>query len=351
MKIELTHDIIAEKVWEKLPEQDKQLRLIRNSLQQRWLDYQKESGSLLGEKELIAWENYFSLMDLSEDHLAFISKSKETIERQKKEEQEQQERELRLTRQKLAVERHARKRQRIFLFGLGLLTITAIVLSIWAINSRRIAEDKEQEAQQKRLEAEAANIKARLRIEDLAITEYQNNLDQARQHRRGLDLEASFLAAREALAVFSKFDSALLGTNIDHTQVAEIKLSWDSNGIQVRNLIDTLERELPGFPEYQKLIEKARQYEMVNDYINALNTFLQARDKLASNQVEHDIERVINDGFNYFSRRGRGHLESGTKQDYQLAVDYFTEALALRKDPDVNTLLQRAKRLLSQSED
>ncbi len=51
MKHELTHDIIAEKVWERLPEQNIQLRKTKRSLELRYSDYVDGKGSLLGEKE------------------------------------------------------------------------------------------------------------------------------------------------------------------------------------------------------------------------------------------------------------------------------------------------------------
>lgn len=350
MKVELTHDIIAVKVWEKLPEQDKQLRLVRNSLQQRLLDYKKESGSLLGEKELIAWEDYFILMDLSTEQGKFIERSKEAIELKKKEEQEQRERELHLTRQKLTIELRARKRQRIFLIGLGILTLTAILLSIWATTSRQIAKEKEKEAEDKRTEAEEANFEARLRIADLAMAEYQNNLEDARKNRSDLNLEAAYSAAMEAKAVFSKYDLALIGTNISEDQVEEMKKSWDNNGAQIKKLLAILKKERPGFPEYQELTEKARQFENKKDYINALGTFRKAKNKLASGQVQNDIQRTIREGFSYYSKRGRGHFESGTKQDYQLAFDFFTKALQLKNDPEIRGLLEDTNQFLRKGE-
>ena len=79
MHIELAHDIIALKVWEFLPEQDKQLRLIKNSLLQRLKDYNNGTGSLLGEKELISWEDYLDLLNLNTQQVQFIDTSNAEI--------------------------------------------------------------------------------------------------------------------------------------------------------------------------------------------------------------------------------------------------------------------------------
>lgn len=146
MRIELTHDIIALKIWEQLPEQDKQLRMVKNSLHQRLRDYNRGSGSLLGEKELIAWEELLDLLKLSTEQKEFIHKSKVAVEQKKTDVKANEQRELQLTQQKLAVEKRARKRQIYFSIGLGVLAVVAIGLSIWALNSQKQANKNEEEA-------------------------------------------------------------------------------------------------------------------------------------------------------------------------------------------------------------
>jgi hypothetical protein len=71
-RFELTHDIVAETIWNRMPEQDRQLREIKRSIAQRLEDYEKGKGSLLGKAELSGWEVYLPLLELSkaeEDYL------------------------------------------------------------------------------------------------------------------------------------------------------------------------------------------------------------------------------------------------------------------------------------------
>jgi len=88
MKIEFTHDIIAKKVWERLPEEERQLKMVTTSLQQRLEDFKKGNGSLLGLKELVAWEDFFPLLDGDASVKKFIEDSRREVRaRQEKEKQ------------------------------------------------------------------------------------------------------------------------------------------------------------------------------------------------------------------------------------------------------------------------
>ncbi len=86
MKIEFTHDIIAKKVWERLPEEERQLRLVATSLRQRLEDYKKGNGSLLGLKELVAWEDYFPLLTQDEKLKKFVENSRLEVQAQQEKE-------------------------------------------------------------------------------------------------------------------------------------------------------------------------------------------------------------------------------------------------------------------------
>lgn len=84
MKTELAHDIIAAKVWERLPERDKELRRIMHSLEQRLRDHKEGKGSLLGEKEIIAWHDYISLDLLNPEAREYWTKSEKKVKQDKK---------------------------------------------------------------------------------------------------------------------------------------------------------------------------------------------------------------------------------------------------------------------------
>lgn len=127
-KFELSHDIIAEKIWQRLPEQDKQLRQIQRSLRQRYEDYQAGKGSLLGEAELGAWEIYFPMLDLPEEQSQYVQDSAEAIRSAKQSELDRMEKE------KAQIARN-RRLQKMIAWGLSILGVIIILLlfySIWA---------------------------------------------------------------------------------------------------------------------------------------------------------------------------------------------------------------------------
>ena len=158
MRIELAHDIIALKIWEQLPERDKKLRRIKSSLQQRVADHKKGAGSLLGEKELIAWEDSLEQLDLQEEEKDFIQASQVNIKKLQQEKEEQEQRELNLAKEKIAAEekiiqeqqeklaaqQKARKRQNIFSALLGIAFLAAMGAGYFA-NQQRIKADKNRE--------------------------------------------------------------------------------------------------------------------------------------------------------------------------------------------------------------
>lgn len=86
MKIEFTHDIIAQKVWERLPEEERQLKLVANSLKQRLEDFHKGNGSLLGVRELVAWEKFFPLLAKEGPLKKFIEDSHQEVQAQQEKE-------------------------------------------------------------------------------------------------------------------------------------------------------------------------------------------------------------------------------------------------------------------------
>jgi hypothetical protein len=109
MKFELTHDIIAEKIWQRMPEADKQLRMIERSLEQRLQDYRQERGGLLGKKELNAWEAYLDRLNLDEEEKNFVEASRKAII----DEEEREKRLLKEENERLRKDRLRQRRLRI----------------------------------------------------------------------------------------------------------------------------------------------------------------------------------------------------------------------------------------------
>lgn len=128
LKLELSHDIVAKKIWERLPEVDKQLRQIKKSLEQRRLDYQADKGSLLGEKELNAWAYYFPRLDLDPVTEQYIESSRSALTEQKRAEEE------RIIREKEQIEKNRRLQSRIGrgLLGLGAVIVILLLLTLQA---------------------------------------------------------------------------------------------------------------------------------------------------------------------------------------------------------------------------
>lgn len=79
--LELSHDIIAKKVWERLPEIDKQLQAVKKSLIQREKDWFEGKGSFLGAKELAGWKEPIERLrsTLDQKVLDFIEDSQKDV--------------------------------------------------------------------------------------------------------------------------------------------------------------------------------------------------------------------------------------------------------------------------------
>ncbi len=127
MKIEFTHDIIAKKVWERLPEEERQLKLVAASLNQRLEDYKKGTGSLLGLKELVAWEDYFPVLAREGALKKFVEGSRLEVEAQQEKER--------------IINRRLRSRLTAIYFIAGALFLLAI---FFFIQARTISFQKKQ---------------------------------------------------------------------------------------------------------------------------------------------------------------------------------------------------------------
>lgn len=123
VKIELTHDIIAQKIWERLPDIDKQLRQIKRSLVQRQQDYVAGRGSFLGETELNAWEYYLPRIELDPDTERYVHDSQ--ADRDEKRQAEAR----RIQREKEQIQTNRRLQRRI---GWG-LTVFGVIVGIFLV--------------------------------------------------------------------------------------------------------------------------------------------------------------------------------------------------------------------------
>ena len=284
MRIELTHDIIALKIWEQLPEQDKQLRMVKNSLHQRLRDYNRGSGSLLGEKELIAWEEYLTLLKLSVEQKDFIEKSRMAVEQKKAEKKANEQRKLQLTQQKLAVEKRARKRQVYFSIGLGLLATIAIGLSIWALRSQKQATKKEEEAL-----ASAKNMA--LALQDFVEIKGKETFDAIGKAENVYDFETIVLTAKEFKVVLDNSENQIQNGINREVAILNFATAIDSLKNKVTTYITNYESIVnSGKAErYKHFMLLADQAISSNDYDGALSLNIKARD-LKINSFEQKVK-------------------------------------------------------------
>lgn len=315
MRVELTHDIIALKIWEQLPEQDKQLRLVNNSLNQRLADYNREEGALLGEKELLAWEDFFPLLDLTSSQQIYIEKSKNALHRAKLIEQEQQKRELRLTQQKLALEQKARRRQRVYLGVFGLLALVATLTSISANESRK----KEQ------LSAEIAvsNARdARLSVEELGdvlqdqtkkrCEELLQEIQQAKDNFKYDLLIEKAIAIKTTISENQQQIAKVPGSQEVLTAFKETMEDYSQEAAAyINTFTDSLNYEKLTF--FAQSMNKVQQSLVKNEF-DATLFHLGVAEKLNLDMTKEDInvkkQEIYTKGFNYYNQKAQYNFKN-----------------------------------------
>ena len=146
-RFELAHDIIAEKIWARLPDQDKLLRQITRSITQRQEDYEAGRGSLLGKPELDAWKLYLPILSLSAAQQDYLEKSKLHLAAIEKEEEE------RLNKEKRQIARN-RQLQRIVALVLVAASIVSGYFFLDASEARKEGIEIVSRANDRKLEIE-----------------------------------------------------------------------------------------------------------------------------------------------------------------------------------------------------
>jgi len=343
MKVELAHDIIALKIWEQLPKRDKKLRRIKNSLQQRVGDHEKGVGSLLGEKELIAWEDSLKLLNLDEQEAAFVEASRVYNKKLKKEKQEQEQKELQLIKAKLAAEekviqeqqqklttvRKARKRQNLFSMLLGGALVLTLGLAGFAIQQTVQAQDS-------RDQAELLNNELLVAFEELAKKGYWQKYDQASEEKEQPALvESARQNTLDAINVIDRYTLKLQEKKIAPEVIENFRKAIDNNGKKARSLLLQLEEDLPKLPLYDSWYNQGRKSERNKEYLEAYDYYTRAKNKLTTVRVNKSIDRVIESGYNYYLYKGLGHLEDHTAVDITIALVYFKRAQKLKNTTEI----------------
>jgi len=308
MRIELTHDIIALKIWEQLPERDKQLRMVKNSLHQRLRDYNRGSGSLLGEKELIAWEELLTLLNLSEEQKSFIEKSKVAIEQKKSQEKANEQRKLQLTEQKLAVEKRARKRQVYFSIGMGLLAAVAIGLSLFAMQSQKQAINKEKEA------ILSANNMA-LALQDFVEIKDKETDAAVKKAEQAYDFKSIVFTAKAFKGILDTSEHRIKNVIADEQIITNFKKTIDSLKSKVGRYIDTygaiVESKKAG--QYKKLMVDTDKAIRNRKYEEALILNKQVSDldiDFVADAVKKKEVAIKQQAFDYYFEKARSGFDN-----------------------------------------
>lgn len=245
-RFELSHDIIAEKIWARLPEQDKLLRQITRSVAQRQADYEAGSGSLLGKAELDAWKLYLPLLSLSTEQNAYINES------QKKLAAVQQAELDRIQKEKAQIARN-RLLQKIVAF---VLVIASMVSGYFywdadktrsnAAAERTRLENEKKEANEKIAQAniDLKNIKAEEKIASSKLEEADIILEKTQNKAR---LSDSLWRAKDSLNQIADFKLKATQDELDNMEE------------QLGDLLDTLKFAKIDLEKAQNRTNKAIQ--------------------------------------------------------------------------------------------
>lgn len=281
MQIELAHDIIALKVWDFLPEQDKRLRLIKNSLGQRLKDYDSGTGSLLGERELLAWEDYLDLLNLNKQQQQFIDASNAAIIAEQAAKKEQEQRELRLVQQKLKVEKKARRKQLFFSIGLAILAGFALIASFLAIQSQNLAKKKQAEAERVAKEMGRA-------MQDLTQKRGDETLDLIKFAESQYDFESSYQHAQDLTDVLSN----------NEKRIAQFAASNDTIVSEFKAAITPLKNQANAFLTlYQPLINSGKA-EDVKTIMQKIDGIIQNKNFEAALKLHREVKSLNVDFLN-----------------------------------------------------
>ncbi len=292
MKRELKHDILAEKIWERLPEQDKELRRVRRSIAQRAADYAAGSGSLAGEPELLNWQALAGKLKLEPQEERFIEQSWEAVLAQKEEEQHRVEELREQARREKRLRENAQGRTRIA-WIVSIIALVAAGFAIWlygeAQNARLAAEEKRIEAEQSDSLAQEKTLQA------------QRSDSIARENARKAVLKALEAQVSDSIARLKTVE-ALQNLN-DLEQASE----------EVVSLLIADAKALVYHLNYEEALEKLRTAVPLNA----------KKDEVAKGLFEMAF---------FYNEAGK----------YDLALSIADAVAVLKKD-------QRAKELLSQS--
>lgn len=262
MKRELKHDILAEKIWERLPEQDKQLRRVRRSITQRAGDFFAGTGSLAGETELLSWQALAGKLKLEPQEEDFIEQSWQQVLAKREEEQRRVEELEEQARREKKLRENAQRRSRI---ALALAVLAGLVL-LFALQQCDKAKASEQRADLRAEEANQARQADSLKAIELGIAldkaekaelMAKDSADYARHQEviaKDALNESHRMAGRTVPVLLQEADNYILLLQYD-TALVRAKAAWDLNAKRER-LVHTFQ-EIAYFFTESNALDKA----------------------------------------------------------------------------------------------
>ena len=208
-QVELAHDSLAELIDRERSTEQRQLNQVKRRIAAAYVE-QKETGVFLTARQLASIEEYLPLLRL-ESHLdEFIKDCYSDVEAKETAEAERIQRELQLAQDKLAAEKRARKRQRIFSGIIGVALVIAMITGGWALNQQKKLSDqqsmikKESERARKALKdfQQAEAEKVSFEVDD--IVKRAKALDEKGYRKQ---FEAMIKEAQELLKDYPENDS------------------------------------------------------------------------------------------------------------------------------------------------
>ena len=190
-KYELSHDILANEVYEMISLEEKELIKSKKSLTNRLEDYENDRADLLNRKELIYFERILKKLHLSEELEEFIDKSRKKVKETRDEDRKNareladaqnakiiaQEKEAKA--QKIIIEnqQNSARKRRVLLIVQTVLFVIAVGIANYAIKQEAKAKEKETEAV--RLNKALKENEKNLRASKGDLTDVLNELESA----------------------------------------------------------------------------------------------------------------------------------------------------------------------------
>lgn len=166
LKIELYHDILARRIYERASREDKLRLQLERLVRDKHHFYREEKGGLLTRDELTLIQTYVGAENLPGEQQEYIQISREAIEAEEKAEL------LRLQKEKDLLEQR-RQQQRKILIGTIVFAVALAVLGFWALTQKWEADRQKTRAEEQKKEADIQRDNAQKYADSIKIVNKQ----------------------------------------------------------------------------------------------------------------------------------------------------------------------------------